>query len=39
MRGADLLDNVKNPRLEKPFAPDTLRELIEQLVADQVSSV
>jgi signal transduction histidine kinase/CheY-like chemotaxis protein len=33
VRESEILDTVKNPRLEKPFAPETLRDLVQQFVA------
>jgi CheY-like chemotaxis protein len=37
MRGADLLEAVTNRRLEKPFSPAALRDVVRDLVAEPSS--
>jgi len=33
VRESEILASVKNPRLEKPFSPETLRDVVQQFVA------
>jgi CheY-like chemotaxis protein/signal transduction histidine kinase len=33
MRGFEMLETVKNPRLEKPFSPETLRDMVQKVAA------